>query len=220
MTAAKRTSPSSSARRSSEPRSSGQLTQLVLKIGERTVDVRILEADRLRALLELARVQQGRQRLGHVMEDAFAPLLLALDAIPVLLHAPRRLGLDVAEDVRVAPDELLVDQPRRLREVALALLLEQKREEVDLEQQVTELVEQLVVVAGERRIGDLVRLLDRVRHDRARRLLAVPRAVAAQPLRQQLQVEKGLLEALHAIGLPWTPSAAEAVPVDAVLSGT
>src|SRR5207253_1388177 len=141
------------------------------------------------------------------MEDAFAPLLLAFDALPVLLDAPRRLRLHVAEDMWVPPDELLVDQPRRLREIARALLLEQQREEVDLEEQVAELVEQLAVVARERCIRDLVRLLDRVRHDRARRLLAVPRTVAPQPLRQQLQVEKGLLEALHAIGSPWTPSA-------------
>ena len=69
-------------------------------------------------------------------------------------------------------------------EVARALLLEQQREEVDLEEEVAELVEQLRVVAGERRVGDLVGLLDRVRDDRPRGLLAVPGAVAAEPLGQ------------------------------------
>jgi hypothetical protein len=53
-------------------------------------------------------------------------------------------------------------------------------------------VEQLRVVAGERRVGDLVRLLDRVRHDRARRLLAIPRAVAPEPLGQLLQRDESL----------------------------
>src|SRR6266550_2208617 len=98
-----------------------------------------------------------------MVEDPFAPLLLALDALPVLLDAARRLRLDVAEHVRMPADELLVDQPSSLREVALALFLEQKREEVDLEEQIAELVEQLLVIARERCVRDLVRLLDRVR---------------------------------------------------------
>jgi hypothetical protein len=97
--------------------------------------------------------------------------------------------------VRVAADELLVDQPRRLLEVALAALLQEQREEVDLEEQVAELVEQLLVVAGERGVGDLVRLLDRVRDDRALGLLAVPRAVAPQALGQRLQLDEGLRQA-------------------------
>ena len=53
-------------------------------------------------------------------------------------------------------------------------------EEGDLEEQVAELVEQLGVVTDERRVGDLVGLLDRVRHDRALALDAVPGAVAPQ----------------------------------------
>ena len=112
-------------------------------------------------------------------------------------HALGRLRLDVAEDVRMPAHELLVHAARDLREVAGAALLEQEREEVDLEEQVAELVEQLLVVAGERRVGDLVRLLDGVRDDRARGLLAIPRALAAQPLRQRLQLEEGLSKALH-----------------------
>ena len=75
---------------------------------------------------------------------------------------------------------------------------QEKREEIDLEEQVAELVEQLRVVVRKRRVGDLVGLLDGVRHDRARRLLAVPGTLAAQPLGQQLQLEEGLLQALHA----------------------
>ena len=62
-----------------------------------------------------------------------------------------------------------------------AALLEQQREEVDLEEDVAELVEELGVVAGVRRGGELVGLLDGVRDDRALVLLAVPRALAPQP---------------------------------------
>ncbi len=132
-----------------------------------------------------------------MVEDALASLLLPLDAVPVLLHASGCVGVDVPEHVRVPANELLVDQARGRREIALVPLLEQECEEVDLEEQVAELVEQLLVVAGERRVGDLVRLLDRVRHDRAGGLLAVPRTVAAETLRQVLELEQGLLEAGH-----------------------
>jgi hypothetical protein len=89
-----------------------------------------------------------------------------------------------------------VDAARDLREVTGAALLEQQRQETDLEEQIAELVEQLRVVGRERGVGDLVRLLDRVRDDCLRRLLAIPRALAAQPLRQRLKLEKGLREPL------------------------
>ena len=97
------------------------------------------------------------------------------------------LGLGLPEDVRVAADELLVDVLGDLREVPGPALLEQQREEVDLEEHVAELVEELGVVAGVGRVGQLVGLLDRVRDDRALVLLAVPGALPAQPPRQRVE---------------------------------
>ena len=91
-------------------------------------------------------------------------------------------------------DELGVHGPRHLLEIALALLLQQQREEVDLEEQVAELVEQLGRVARLGGVRDLVGLLDGVRDDRPRRLLAVPGAVAAQAPRQLLQLFERLRE--------------------------
>ena len=76
----------------------------------------------------------------------------------------------------------------------LPALLEQEREEVDLEEQVAELVEKLRRIVAERGVCDLVRLLDGVGDDRARCLLAVPGAVAAQSPGQLLEVEKRLRE--------------------------
>src|SRR5205823_12968203 len=86
--------------------------------------------------------------------------------------------------------ELRVDPARDALEIALAALGEQQREEVDLEEEIAELVEQLGVVALLGRIRHFVGLLDRVRHDRARRLLAVPGTIAAQPLRELLELEQ------------------------------
>ena len=79
----------------------------------------------------------------------------------------------------MAPDELRVHLAGHGLEVALTALLEQQREEVDLEEQVAELAAKRLGVTGQRGIGDLVCLLDRVRNDRALRLLAVPGALPA-----------------------------------------
>ena len=128
------------------------------------------------------------------MEDAGTALLLALDPLPVLAHAAGRLGLDLTEDVRVARDELGVDTARSRLEAAGAALLEQQREEVRLKQQVADLVEQLCVVTRERGVGDLVGLLDGVRDDRLRGLLAVPWALAAKALGQLLKLDEGVAQ--------------------------
>ena len=85
-------------------------------------------------------------------------------------------------------------RPRHRLEVTYALLVEQQGEEVRLEQEVAELVEQLGRVAGVGGVGDLVGFLDRVRNDRARSLLSIPRAVTAQTPRQLLQLDERLGE--------------------------
>ena len=77
-------------------------------------------------------------------------------------------------------DQLLGDPVRDLGQRALAALLEQQREEDDLEQHVAELVAQGRVVAARRGVGELVGLLDGVGDDRALVLLAVPRTLPAQ----------------------------------------
>ena len=101
------------------------------------------------------------------------------------------VGLDVAEHVRMAADQLLAAVLGDHGEVAGAALLEQQREEVHLKQHVAELVAQLCVVAGVGRVGELVGLLDGVRHDRALVLLTVPRALDAQAARERVQPHEG-----------------------------
>src|SRR5262249_28362988 len=122
-------------------------------------------------------------------------LVGALDLLPALAHAARRPGFGVAEHVWVPADELLVHEPCDLLEVGGAALLQQQREEVDLEEEVTELVGELRVVALDGGVGDLVRLLEGMRDDRALGLLAVPGAFAPQALRQFLQIDERLGEA-------------------------
>jgi hypothetical protein len=92
------------------------------------------------------------------------------------------------------PNELLVHAPRDVLEVPMAVLRQEQGEKVDLEEEIAELVEQLAVVAGLGGVGDLVRLLDGVRDDRTCGLLAVPRALAAKPLGQRLELEQRLAQ--------------------------
>ena len=88
--------------------------------------------------------------------------------------------------MRVAADELLVAAPCNLFEIAAALLLEQKREEIDLKEQVAKFVQLLVRITGEDGIRNLVSLFERVGNDRRRGLLAIPRTLATQALGKPL----------------------------------
>jgi hypothetical protein len=169
-----------------------QLRELVVQVGDRSRGVGVLEVDGRRAALQLPRVEKCGEVLGDVVEDALAALLLGLQALPVRADAPRGPRLDLAEDVGVPRDELVVDPARDGGEVALALLLQQQREEVGLEEEVAELVLELPRVARQGGVRDLVGLLNRVRDDRLRGLLAIPRAVAPQPLGELLELEEGV----------------------------
>lgn len=100
--------------------------------------------------------------------------------------------------MRVPADELLVDAARDGGQVSGPPLFEQEREEDRLEEEVAELVDELGVVGGDGRVRNLVRLLDGVRDDRGRRLRAIPRTVAPQPLGQLLEVDERPLEAVAA----------------------
>jgi hypothetical protein len=91
----------------------------------------------------------------------------------------------------MATDQLLTAVLGHGAEVAGAALLEQERQEVDLEEHVAELVEHLGVVARVGGVRELVRLLDRVRDDRALVLLTVPGAVAPQAARYLVKSEQG-----------------------------
>jgi hypothetical protein len=114
----------------------------------------------------------------------------------------------------MARDELRVNSARYLLEVAEPALLQQQRQEVRLEEQVAQLVEELRVVAAERRVRDLVRLLDGVRDDRLRRLLAIPGAVAAKPFGQLLEIEERAGElSVPSRRCRYDPSSSVVVPV-------
>ena len=134
--------------------------------------------------LQLARVESAPAGSRRRLASGSPPAARALDRVPVLPHLGRRArrrsaappsSPSLAEDVRVAAHQLLgASRARPSARSPWPRSSSSSDEEVDLEQHVAELVEQLGVVAGVRRVGELVGLLDGVRDDAALVLLAVP----------------------------------------------
>ena len=120
-------------------------------------------------------------------------------------------------------DQLLDGALGHLGEASRAALLEQERQEVDLEQHVAQLVDELGVVTAFRGVGQLVGLLDRVRDDRALVLLAVPRALAAQPPRDLVEAgerfERFAVHPGYGVGTGAPPCGAPRRPDDLLLQG-
>ena len=67
----------SGAGRPARASSSLDLGELLAHLRERAVEVGPVESDGGRAALHLARLKQAGERLGNIVEDARAPLLLA-----------------------------------------------------------------------------------------------------------------------------------------------
>jgi hypothetical protein len=94
----------------------------------------------------------------------------------------------------MAPHQLRSAPVGDAREVPGTALLEQQRKEVNLEEDIAELVQQLGVVATVGGVGELVRLLNRVGHDRALVLLAIPGTFATKAPRNRVQARERLLD--------------------------
>ena len=135
-----------------------------MSLAEALVDLQQL-TERLRRDCPWDREQTERTIVPHTVEEAYEV-------------ADAAIGRD---DTKLA-DEL----GDLLFQVYFLALLLQERGSSDLEEVARlvheKLVRELRVVIPDRRVRDLVRLFDGVRHDRPLRLLPVPGAVAPQPL--------------------------------------
>src|SRR5205823_5177530 len=149
--------------------------------------------------LHLARVEQSGQGVGQVVKDSCATFQVALAALPRHPDCARCFERITPENVWVSPDQLLVHAPCNLLQAQLALLRQEKGKEVHLEEEITELVGELRVVARNRSVRDLVGLLDGVRNDCSFRLFPIPGAVATESLGQRLELDERLGET-HLLG--------------------
>ena len=128
--------------------------------------------------------------------------------------SPACLGLDIAEDVRVAPDQLLaavVGHMRRGRRLRAPPAAATGSGPGRGRRPARRAASRRRRVGG---VGQLVGLLDRVRHDRALVLLAIPRALDPQPARELVE-PRDRLAGSRAGSPPCRPRAGRAGPASA-----
>ncbi len=121
--------------------------------------------------------QVGRDAIEH----AVAFLLGVLRLLPKRRHVGSGRRRRVAEHVRMPPDELVGEPLDHRHDVEAAFVGRDLRVEHDLQQHVTELFDDRVVVAAVDRLEQLVRLFERVRLDRLESLLPIPRTPLGRP---------------------------------------
>ena len=117
---------------------------------------------------ELSRARQGRQGDRHVGQRAGLAARRALLALHAFPGARLLLGVGhdgIAEDVRMAPRQLVADRVHDVVESECALLARESRVEGDLEQEIAQLVTERSEVTALDRVRDFVGFLDRVRRD-------------------------------------------------------
>ena len=150
-----------------------------------------VEADLAGFLLQLERARERRQpgrdageravAAGSRASARFRPrgLLLRLDLIPLDVDLSRAQAALVAEDMRMAADQLFGDRLHHIGKRERALFLGHAGMEDDLQQQVAKLVLQVVEVPAADRVGHLEGFLDRVGRDGREVLFEVPRTAAS-----------------------------------------
>src|SRR4029453_1394394 len=104
------------------------------------------------------------------------------DLLPLLDDTIRRFDArDVAEDVRVATDQLVGDRAQRVCNGEASFVFRDPREEDAFEDEVSNLSAEIVVVAAIDRIEHFVGFLEYELPERLERLLVIPRAPAGPP---------------------------------------
>ena len=104
--------------------------------------------------------------------------LVFLDVVPARLGAAGVARRLLAEDVRMAADQLFGDRLHDVAEIEQAFLGRHLGVKHRLQQQIAEFLAQIVEIVALDGVGDLVGFLDRVVADRREILLEVPGAAA------------------------------------------
>jgi hypothetical protein len=155
-----------------------QLVDLALQSVESVVRRTMVETTRRSSPLNLSCMECARKILGHLAKNPLFPAILALlDDIPVGSDLLGAVDFDLAENMRMATDQLLPAVLGNCCHIAGATLLQQQREEVHLKQHITKLVNQLGIVTRPCGIGQLVCLFKRMWNYRPLILLAIPRTL-------------------------------------------
>ena len=96
----------------------------------------------------LVESNRAGRSVGNALGHAGATLLLLLDLLPVGDHLLGARRIDVAEDMGVPVDQLVVDAAGHIGQREEALFLRQPGVEDDLEEKVAQLFGQMVAARG------------------------------------------------------------------------
>ncbi len=152
--------------------------QFFIQLVQHRRQVRPVETDPRRALLQLLRALECRQGQRHTGQHT--ALRRPVGAFGSLGRFPggRALGIRVEhrtrEHVRVATQQLVADAGRDVLEIEQAGLLRHLRVEHHLQQQVAKFQAQIVEVLARDGVGHLVSFLQRVRRDAGEILAQIP----------------------------------------------
>ena len=161
------------------------LPQLLLR-ANRFVGGRCHQLGFVRPLHQLRGLQQGGQTLRDAVQGGGTrvpgPVLLGpLDSLPVGPDLVHILHAQAAEHVRMPPDQLVGDVAGNLLKIKGAAFPGQLAVEHHLQEQVSQLLFQFVVVPGLDGVEQFIDLLDRMPAQRHVVLLPVPRAAPGRP---------------------------------------
>ncbi len=160
-----------------------ELGQLFMELVEHLLGVLPIEPHARGARGDLLRLYQRRQRARHRAQKAglFPALVFLFSRLhpgPDALHIAGRFRRFLAEHVRVAPNEFLIDGVERVLDAEQPLFRAHLRIEDGLQQKVAQLFGEFLPLAPLDGVENLVGLFEGVRLDAIEGLFAVPRAPA------------------------------------------
>ena len=172
-----------------------KLPDFFLKLLDNIIDLCPIEARAGRFPTNLAGFEHGRLGAGDAVEDGFlrvvrvtvglasVALFLRLNLLPAVQDLARSFGRLIAEDVRMPPDQFLVNVAKDIFDGKLSLFRGDLGLKSDLQLKVPQLFNELGPVASLDGFDGFVGFFDQVRAQGLERLFPVPGAAArtAQP---------------------------------------
>src|SRR5262245_43162363 len=138
-------------------------------------NLRPIEPHRGGFLLHTAGAGQGWKRAWYTIQERLSAFLTLFRRLPALANLGRVLHTHITKDVRMASDELVHHSLEALSERKLLLFLGNAALKDNVQQHVSQLFLECLVVISLNAFNDLVGLLKHIGNEAGGRLLSIPR---------------------------------------------